>query len=323
MISLKNQFKSSIICLLFILVNINYIVGQVELEQQLKLSKAGNKISFIGNEGSESGYLQFYLDFLDIQNNRGPITFWPGDGMSVSNVLAIRKNGVQAQRLGIGIEPTEAKVHIIGDDEASLNSNGLMMLGRSNNANLIFDNNEIMARSNGSASSLYINRDGGDVVFHGMGSGAFIVHDLPFGDRGNMQYESSTGKFFYDNSSMRYKENISTLKDDWTKILKTRPVTYTRPGVPDRWEYGYVAEEIDSIGLTTMVGYDKDGLPEDVRYDKMIIYLVELLKIHEEKLAYQEIQMTEQNAQIEKLESLLNKRKRREKMKRSFSSFKF
>lgn len=156
-----------------------------------------------------------------------------------------------------------------------------------------------MARNNGSASSLFINRDGGNVEFFGVGNGDFKVHGLPFGDRSNMQYESSTGKFFYDNSSRLYKENITTLHDDWSKILQVRPTTYTRPGNEERWEYGYIAEEIDAIGLTTMVGYDAEGNPEDVRYDKMIIYLVEMLKI--------------QQQEIEGLKAQMPRRKRRKK----------
>ena len=37
------------------------------------------------------------------------------------------------------------------------------------------------------------------------------------------------------------------------------------------WEYGYMAEELDSLGLTAMVGYDEEGLPDDVRNDKLVL----------------------------------------------------
>ncbi|MBK8504035.1 MAG: tail fiber domain-containing protein [Saprospiraceae bacterium] len=63
-----------------------------------------------------------------------------------------------------------------------------------------------------------------------------------------MQYNSTTGEIGWDNLTRRYKIKISTLSDDWTKILQTRPVTYARPASPDHWEYGYIAEEMDSIG---------------------------------------------------------------------------
>jgi hypothetical protein len=115
-------------------------------------------------------------------------------------------------------------------------------------------------------------------------SGDIIAPSLPYGDRANMQYETSTGRFFYDNSSRRYKENIHTLEDDWRKVLKSRPVKYTRSHSPHYWEYGYIAEELDSIGLTNLVGYDQEGLPNDVRYDKMILYLTEMIKLQQQEI---------------------------------------
>lgn len=99
-----------------------------------------------------------------------------------------------------------------------------------------------------------------------------------------MQYNSSTGEIGYDNSSRRYKTNIKTLVDDWSKILQARPVQYTRPASQDYWEYGYIAEEIDSIGLTNLVGYDQLGLPDDVKYDRMVIYHNEILKLQQSQI---------------------------------------
>ena len=123
-------------------------------------------------------------------------------------------------------------------------------------------------------------------VFEILGNGRLFAHTLQnIGDQKNMQYNSTTGEIGYDNSSRRYKRNIKTLEDDWEKILQTRPVQYTRPASPEHWEYGYIAEEIDSIGLTNLVGYDIEGMPDDVKYDRMVIYLTEILKMHQKELA--------------------------------------
>ena len=226
----------------------------------------------IADEGSSNMTLKSNLIQV---SNQGTLYLNPAGGnVQISNSVAI------------GTGSPQTRLHIQGNNDASLTSHGLFMLGGGTHLpNVILDDNEIMARNNGSASTLYINRDGGDVEFFGNNNlGAFIVHDLPTGDYANMQYNVTTDRFYYDNSSRRYKENITVLHDDWTKILQVKPVTYTRPGDPGRWEYGYIAEEIDSIGLTTMVGYDGDGNPEDVRYDKMIIYLIEMIKLQQEQI---------------------------------------
>lgn len=94
----------------------------------------------------------------------------------------------------------------------------------------------------------------------------------------NMQWDNVTGEVGYDNSSRRYKENIVTFKDDFYKILLAEPRTYTRPRDPDVWEIGYIAEEFADAGLTSLVGYDQEGLPDYIHYDRIGLYLTEIVK---------------------------------------------
>ncbi len=67
--------------------------------------------------------------------------------------------------VGIGVSGlgAEARVHVGTGLDASLVSNGYLMLGNSSGSNLIFDNNEIMARSAGAAGNLVLQNDGGTV----------------------------------------------------------------------------------------------------------------------------------------------------------------
>lgn len=115
--------------------------------------------------------------------------------------------------------------------------------------------------------------------------GILKAQGLQYGDYRNAQYNDSTGEFFWDNSSRRYKENITDLDDDFSKILDVAPKTYTRPAAPERWELGYIAEDFDELGLAKLVDYDEEGRPDAINYEKMILYVVEILKRHEEELA--------------------------------------
>lgn len=108
--------------------------------------------------------------------------------------------------------------------------------------------------------------------------GGLFVDNVPFRDRGNAQYDTSTKQFCYDNSSLQTKENITPLKDDFYKILQVEPRTYTRPGDSERWEIGYIAEEFHDLGLNKLIYYDEDGSPEAINYPKICIYLVEVMK---------------------------------------------
>lgn len=107
-------------------------------------------------------------------------------------------------------------------------------------------------------------------------------------DKRNVQWDEATARLFFDASSRRYKSNIQPLLDDFTQILKVQPKTYDRPESQGDWEIGYIAEEIDSLGLHWVVEYSK-GIPDGVNYEKMILYAIEVLKI--------------QHAEIEKLKT--------------------
>jgi hypothetical protein len=224
--------------------------------------------------GTSNGFLPYFINHVGGDLYLGRI----GQGLRFSH---------SSNSWGLGTTIPHAKFHIRdanGGYDASPTTPGLILLGDVDGYNLTIDANEFMARNNGNTAPIFINHEGGDVHFFENGPGNLFAKGLPFGDHSNLQYESSTGRFFYDTSSRRHKENINDLEDDWKKVLDLRPVTYTRPAVPDHWEFGYVAEEVDSIGLKSMVGYDSEGIPNDVRYDKMILYLVEIIKIHEQEI---------------------------------------
>lgn len=140
----------------------------------------------------------------------------------------------------------------------------------------------------------------GYVWFRNTG-GEYNFENIAHSDRGNMQYEPSNGRLFYDSSSRKHKRNITPLQDDFYKILNAQPKTYTRPEFPGRWEIGYIAEEFDELGLNNLVYYRKagknpegelanpdDGIdvgdPQGVNYRKISIYLVEIVRDQQEKL---------------------------------------
>ena len=136
----------------------------------------------------------------------------------------------------------------------------------------------------GNSSARYQFNDGpgsgASPIFTIEGSGNIIAPGLEgFGAGAPMIYDPG-GEIGFDNSSRRFKTDIRTMGEDWTKIFQTRPVTYTRPASRDTWEIGYIAEELDSIGLGNLVGYDLEGLPFYIRYDRVALYLAEIVKMH-------------------------------------------
>jgi hypothetical protein len=129
--------------------------------------------------------------------------------------------------------------------------------------------------------------------------GTLFVQNVPSGDRRNLQWDADTGQFFQDTSSRRYKENIRPLATNFRALLGAVPQTYTRPGAPNRWEIGFIAEELDALGLTPLVEYDASGRPDGVKYDKIPLYLTQIA-------AEQQTEITRLGEENERLKARLD-----------------
>jgi len=106
-------------------------------------------------------------------------------------------------------------------------------------------------------------------------------------DYPNVKYDPVSGSFLEDTSSRRYKENIRPLETDFAALLQAQPMTYTRPHRPDHWEIGFIAEDLDALGLAPLVFYDSAGRPESVHYDRVCLYLLQIAKEQQAELQRQ------------------------------------
>jgi hypothetical protein len=129
-------------------------------------------------------------------------------------------------------------------------------------------------------------------------NGKLKVMRVPYHNGRNLQWHSNPtvdkiateqGLITFDNSSRRFKSEIKPLKVDFHKILLVEPKTYIRPKdiyLPDevglftnKPEIGFIAEDLDELGLTNIVWYDKKGRPDGINYEKMAVcYFQPLIK---------------------------------------------
>ncbi|MBK7916053.1 MAG: hypothetical protein IPJ94_07305 [Chloroflexi bacterium] len=80
-----------------------------------------------------------------------------------STKLTIKTSG----DVGIGTTNPHGKLNIIGGNDVTLGSDsGFLVLGDVNGENVAFDSNEIQARSNGAAATLFLQAEGGDLALH-------------------------------------------------------------------------------------------------------------------------------------------------------------
>ena len=94
-------------------------------------------------------------------------------------------------------------------------------------------------------------------------------------------------------SSQRYKKNISNyVVQDPKKILELQLKQYKyKNSAKDihkihnkEWLHGYIVEEVENLGLTEVVAYDKEGRPDALDYAGLSLLMVELLKEHQKEI---------------------------------------
>jgi hypothetical protein len=79
-----------------------------------------------------------------------------------------------------------------------------------------------------------------------------------------------------ENSSVRYKDNIETVKYGLDKVLQMRGVTYTKKDTGLK-ELGLIAEELNEI-LPEVVLKNEEGEPDSVSYGRITAVLIEAIK---------------------------------------------
>ncbi|MBN1542546.1 tail fiber domain-containing protein [candidate division KSB1 bacterium] len=90
-------------------------------------------------------------------------------------------------------------------------------------------------------------------------------------------------------SSARYKTDIEPLQDDFSKILAVEPKSY-RYKEDNVQDIGLIAEELDQLGLQNLVQYDEQGRPDAVKYDRVSLYLLQVIKQMQARINKLELQ---------------------------------
>lgn len=130
-------------------------------ENAIIIDDDGNPLVLFNRLGLSKGYLQAIGDDFKVathaNNNLGRLIFRTNgfDRMFIS----------PSGHTGIGVSNPASKLHVAGGADVSLTSNGYLMLGSEAGTNLVFDNNEIMARNDSAVSELFLQAEGGKIQF--------------------------------------------------------------------------------------------------------------------------------------------------------------
>ena len=117
----------------------------------------------------------------------------------------------------------------------------------------------------------------------------------------------SSGVVYISSSSERYKKDIKPFKDNFSKILSAEPKSFIYKD-SNQTGIGYIAEDFDKLGLNKLVEYNKDNQTESIYYDKISLYLVEVIKEQQKDINNLKTENNELKNRIGIIEAKLNKK---------------
>lgn len=89
-------------------------------------------------------------------------------------------------------------------------------------------------------------------------------------------YVDNTGLIGTISSSIRTKQDVVDMEDiGW--IDRLRPVNFCYRSTPGVKQYGLIAEEVEGVNRD-LVGYDWEGLPDSVTYDRLVPVLLKAVR---------------------------------------------
>ncbi len=237
-----------------------------------------------GDANSALIYGDFQTNFLrfnaDVEVNTGSLNV-DGGTFFVDEVN---------NRVGIGTESPSTKLQIVGGTDAKLfNNTGYIVSGPEDGLNIVIDNNEILARNNGSTSNLFLQKEGGDVI-----AGADIRA------LGNVY---ASGVML--TSDRRLKRDISNLSYGLKEILQLEPKSYFF--INSKQEYksiGLIAQEVQPIIKEIVHTRDDYEKSLSINYIELIPILINAVKEQDAKIQELEKQLSQNLALEERLAKL-------------------
>jgi hypothetical protein len=221
---------------------------------------SGDRSTAMGFDTEASGFASTAIGRFNIGG--GNLTTWiltdplfeVGNGTNNrSNALTILKNG----KVGIGTATPSVKLHITGGTDATLtNGSGYIVLGNETGQNIVLDNNEIMARNNGAASTLFLQRDGGPVWV-----GGSVVHA----------------------SDKRLKKDIEPLHYGLNEVLQLQPKTYNwKNRTQDHKSFGLIAQEVQPLIKELVLTAEDKNKTLSLNYIALIPILINAIQEQQE-----------------------------------------
>ena len=258
----------------------NFQIQQVEPSDPQGWSSLLNLYGGIGI-GADAGTNRQMVMLTDgsSTDNVFTIASSQNDGSSWEADFVVQQNGY----VGIGTLDPDVPLHVSIGSDVSLAGGGNLVSGPVTTLNIAIDANEIMARDNGAISTLYLNKNGGDVILCEDSSVVGIRTSSPDPDyaldvNGDVSVQS-----IYISSDSRLKRNVTRIEDALGIVSRLRGVRFDwrddefpEKNLDGGRKIGLIAQEVEEV-LPEVVSSPEDGY-KSLEYANLVAVLVEAVK---------------------------------------------
>ncbi|MDP2750271.1 MAG: tail fiber domain-containing protein [Nanoarchaeota archaeon] len=272
-------------------------IGTSAPSTDLEVSRSGAKIKLTAGDGGSS-YLSFAegAEVLGFQYEGGANRLYVRDFIAGTNRMAV-DYGTGYVGINTGTSAPGNVLEVRGGNDKGIDlrdtSGNLLGFLRKNGGG----DDGIFALYDGSGSDLSVALVGGgysQIRHFGL---TVNTSTLSAGNVLEANGNIKANQCMYDKdgvmdgctSSEKYKDNVSDVAFDKTKLLSLNPVSYTWndeiPQMTGKRDIGLIAEDVEKQ-IPELVKHNEDGSPSGLKYDKIALYELELLKDHENEIAF-------------------------------------
>jgi hypothetical protein len=136
----------------------------------------------------------------------------------------------------------------------------------------------------GSGAMKWVRNSGVGATNSGQFRLAFVAVDwTPATTPNTLYWDGNTGGLTILTSARKYKRNIQDVTDEQLdKALQLKPSYYQRLEY-DYWEYGFIADEVEEIGLSELVS-KVEGEITGLDYQKLTVFCIGLIQRHDKAI---------------------------------------
>ncbi len=177
--------------------------------------------------------------------------------------------------IGLNTTTPSTYLHVDRNRDVVLSTanTGVFMIGSSTGANMVFDANEIMARTSGTtATNLLLNYEGGNIYLGNVSSTVYVQGT------------------FTNTSDLRLKEKVESLTYGLSETLELNPVSFYWKDYKNlKKQVGFIAQELQKV-LPELISETEDGYLS-IDYIKIIPVVVNSIKEQQQQINKQQKQI--------------------------------